>query len=566
MSLPYSASGNFSANHLFDIIIRSPHRQRLTLLLFSLYLFTLTDKALRVINNASNMPNSTPALVKSAIEAAPTSLVEPRAVESNPNEAYSKFSSRQKAIIVSIASIVGLLSPLSSNLYTPAIPTIARDLHVSTGAINLTITSYLILQGLSPTLWGAIGDSVGRRPLYIICLTVYFGSCLGLSLCNTYAGIVALRALQAVGSASTTAIGAGLIGDLVHSSRRGSFMGNYSALGGAATAFGPVLGGLFAQYTGWHGIFLFLLGLSASLLIITILFVPETMRAIVSDGSIAPPRYLRPIFTTLDAPKAQANDALRHNPIKVDFLGPLRLLLEPEVLCCIIFTGTCYTVWNMTMIATAPIYAGRYGLKEVYIGLTYISNGTGSLIGSITTGKVLNWEYRRQLARESLNSEAPVSEVRMIQRARIRPLIIPTILYLLAMVALGWVMEYQVHISASIILAFFVGGLDTCILAAFCKYLVLLDRLVILTAHPATLVVDLFQQQSFSVTACVNLSRCLIAAAGTATIQPLIQAIGVGWAFTVCASIALASCPFALAELAYGDKWRTRRLMRSANA
>jgi len=154
----------------------------------------------------------------------------------------------------------------------------------------------------------------------------------------------------------------------------------------------------------------------------------------------------------------------------------------------------------------------------------------------------------------------------MIQRARVRPLIIPTILYLVAMVALGWVMEYQVHISASIILAFFVGGLDTCILAAFCKYLVLLDSLVILTAHPATLVVDIFQQQSFSVTACVNLSRCLIVAAGAATIQPLIQAIGVGWAFTVCASIALASCPFALAVLAYGDKWRTRRLMRSANA
>jgi hypothetical protein len=64
--------------------------------------------------------------------------------------------------------------------------------------------------------------------------------------------------------------------------------------------------------------------------------------------------------------------------------------------------------------------------------------------------------------------------------------------------------------------------------------------------------VDLFQKQSFSVTACVNLSRCLIAAAGAAAIQPLIQAVGVGWAFTVCAGIALASCPFALAVLSNG--------------
>jgi len=76
------------------------------------------DKALRVVNDASNMSNSTPALVKSATEAAPTSLLEPRAVESDPNEAYSKFNSRQKAIIVSIASIVGLLSPQFKSVYT----------------------------------------------------------------------------------------------------------------------------------------------------------------------------------------------------------------------------------------------------------------------------------------------------------------------------------------------------------------------------------------------------------------------------------------------------------------
>jgi hypothetical protein len=186
------------------------------------------------------------------------------------------------------------------------------------------------------------------------------------------------------------------------------------------------------------------------------------------------------------------------------------------------------------------------------------------------TGKVLNWEYQRQLAREKRDSEAPVTEVRMIQRARIRPLVIPTILYLATTVALGWVMEYRVHISASIILAFFVGGLDTCILAAFCEYCTHqirgCDPLLRLTRRvPATLVVDLFQKQSFSVTACVNLSRCLIAAAGAAAIEPLIQAVGVGWAFTVCAGIAFASCPFALAVLSCGDGWRTNRLLRNVD-
>jgi hypothetical protein len=121
------------------------------------------------------------------------------------------------------------------------------------------------------------------------------------------------------------------------------------------------------------------------------------------------------------------------------------------------------------MIATAPVYAQSYGLSELHIGLTYISNGIRSLIGSLITGKILNWEYRRQLAQERRRSRHEVTEVRLIQRARIRPLIFPTIWYLATVVGLGWALEYQLHLSVSILLAFFIGGLDTCILAAFCK-------------------------------------------------------------------------------------------------
>lgn len=65
-------------------------------------------------------------------------------VELDPSDVYSTFAPSKRIVIISIASIIGLLSPLSSNLYTPAIPAIASDLGVSTGAINLTITSYLI--------------------------------------------------------------------------------------------------------------------------------------------------------------------------------------------------------------------------------------------------------------------------------------------------------------------------------------------------------------------------------------------------------------------------------------
>ena len=70
-----------------------------------------------------------------------------------PVNPYSRFSSRQKWFIVAIASMSATFSGFASNIYFPAIPTIARDVHTTTQNINLTVTSYMIFQGISPTFW-----------------------------------------------------------------------------------------------------------------------------------------------------------------------------------------------------------------------------------------------------------------------------------------------------------------------------------------------------------------------------------------------------------------------------
>ncbi|EHA58476.1 hypothetical protein MGG_08656 [Pyricularia oryzae 70-15] len=483
-------------------------------------------------------------------ENTPTANSDARVEAVDPADSYSKFGPKQRLVIIAIASTIGVLSPLSSNLYTPAIPAVAKDLGVSTDAINLTITSYLVLQGISPTLWSVIGDNTGRRLLYLIALTVYLGSCVGLALSPNYPSVLALRAVQAVGSASTTAIGASLIGDLIHVSQRGGWMGNYSAMGGAGTAFGPVLGGLFAQYTGWRGMFVFMAALAAFLLMTTAFLLPETKRDIVHDGSVPAPWYLQAPIKWLDAPKStgHATGRATAGKFKIDLKAPVRLLVEPECLCVVLFTGVIFAVWQATMVATATLYSERYDLSETNIGLTYISNGVGSLCGSILTGKLLDREYKRQLQREKTQDEGNEEqqprqqEVQHIELARIKPLIIPTVVFLVSVVALGWIMEYHVHIAASITIAFFVGGLSTIVFAGF-----------------SILIVDLFKSQSFSATASMNLSRCLIASGGTAAIGPLIRAVGVGWAFTICAAVGLASCSLALAELWRGRHWRAKR-------
>lgn len=62
---------------------------------------------------------------------------------------YSAFSKAQKRYIVFCTSWAGFFSPVSSQIYYPALNTLAHDLNVSGGLINLTLMSYMVRVSLS---------------------------------------------------------------------------------------------------------------------------------------------------------------------------------------------------------------------------------------------------------------------------------------------------------------------------------------------------------------------------------------------------------------------------------
>lgn len=74
------------------------------------------------------------------------------ALDNSPTgSAYSAFTIWQKRYIVIMVTWAAFISPASANIYLPALNAIQQELKVSTTLINLTLTSYMIFQGLAPT-------------------------------------------------------------------------------------------------------------------------------------------------------------------------------------------------------------------------------------------------------------------------------------------------------------------------------------------------------------------------------------------------------------------------------
>lgn len=116
---------------------------------------------------------------------------------------YTLFTNWERRTIVILIAWAGWFSTLSSFIYYPAISVIADDLHTSVQLINLTVTSYMIVSGVAPALAGDASDMFGRRPLYLVALTLYVLANVGIALQDNFVALFLLRMLQSAAISGT---------------------------------------------------------------------------------------------------------------------------------------------------------------------------------------------------------------------------------------------------------------------------------------------------------------------------------------------------------------------------
>ncbi|KAH8691192.1 putative florfenicol exporter [Talaromyces proteolyticus] len=483
--------------------------------------------------------------------------LERRGTRASSNLEYSVFSTGVKRYIVVCSSCAGFFSPLSSQIYFPALNTLATDLNVSIGLINLTLTSYMIFQGIAPVFIGDFADKAGRRPAYFVCFVIYLGANIGLALQNSYAALFVLRCLQSAGSSTTIALSAGVVADVATVAERGSYMGFVTAGSLLGPALGPVIGGLLSQYLGWRSIFWFLVIIAATWLVQFLFFYPETARKVVGNGSIPPPTWNMSLSSYLKARKIPKEDLIAAEEMqdstsrKLSFPNPLptlAIVFQKDTSLLLISNSIMFAGFYDVAVAITSIYQTIYGLTDLQIGLCYLPFGAGAALAALVNGQFLDYNYRRIAIRLGV----PVVRNRHtdlknfpIEKARLQmafPLIGGAICLV---IAFGWCVDFETHLAAPTVITFFLGF---CLTSSFNTV--------------STLLIDLYPDTAATATAANNITRCLLGAGATAVLEPMLNAMGRGWCYTFIAFVMASTTPLLLLLIRYGPRWREERRLR----
>ncbi|SCU83183.1 LANO_0B08548g1_1 [Lachancea nothofagi CBS 11611] len=462
---------------------------------------------------------------------------------------YSRFGTSEKYFLVIVCASCGIFSSIAARIYYPALNVIQEEFNVSQELLNISLVVYFIFQAITPSVIGGFADSWGRRPVILWSLAIYVAACIGLARSSTYGQILGLRCLQSAGISPVIAINSGLLGDVTQRHERGGFIGIGSGIQLIGSAFGAVIGAGIISRWDWRAVFWFLAIGSGVSLTTSVFLMPETNRTIVGNGSIIPRNPLnRAPILLLPAVKKRMHinnpdlESLAPSK-KLDFSGPFKILATPSVIVVLCVASMQFAIYQCQLTVLSSIVQDNYDLSIAQVGLCYLPSGICSLISVVTSGRVLNWNYKRRFAQHQLKLQTLKKElletyggdVKIVEemlkterqykfniyRTRLEVGFFPMILSFAGYIAFAWCIDVRTKLAAVLFCSGFASLFSNSIVSC-----------------TSTLLVDLYPEKSSSATACLNLFRCSFAAIFVAALSSMEKKMSVGGTFTFMVAIA----------------------------
>ncbi len=246
---------------------------------------------------------------------------------------------------------------LAMHIFVPALPIAARDLGVSGGTIQLTLTLYLVGVASGQLFWGPLSDRIGRRPALLAGIALYTVGSVAAAMAPGVGTLIVARVVQALGGCSGLVLGRAVLRDVSAPREAAASLALMNLFMSIGPAMAPLVGGVGAALLGWRFIFVFLAGLGG----VTLWFAFRLLRETHTERGVS--------------------RGVLH--------GYVRLLSVPAFRSFTI-GGACSTTSFYAFLSAAPfIFADRLHRPQMEIGFYFVVPILGFSIGAILANRLV---------------------------------------------------------------------------------------------------------------------------------------------------------------------------------
>ncbi|PZE32069.1 Bcr/CflA family drug resistance efflux transporter [Curtobacterium sp. MCLR17_042] len=262
--------------------------------------------------------------------------------------------------IVPLALIVGV-SPFATDMYIPALPAIARDLGTTPGAVQLSLTAFLVAFAVGQLLVGPVSDGIGRRPMLVVGTALFALASVGCALAPDVVTLVVARVAQGLAGAAGAVAGRAMVSDVTSGTRMAKVFGTLAAINAIGPVVAPLAGGAVLTVGTWRLMFVVLAVLGAVFFVAVVLRFRETL-----------------------PPERRGGVGFAANGQRI------RELLAIPRFRAYVLSGVLSTVGFFAYIATSSfVFQSEFGFSEGLYTLVFATNASMMIVTTLLFGRLV---------------------------------------------------------------------------------------------------------------------------------------------------------------------------------
>ncbi|KAI9671668.1 MAG: hypothetical protein M1831_003196 [Alyxoria varia] len=441
-----------------------------------------------------------------------------------------QWSYRRKMANVITISMMAILSPLASSMFSPGMLQIAECLNTTKAMVTGATTGFVVLLGIGPLILAPLSETFGRRKIYLVCFTIFSLLQIPTALSPNIETMIVVRTFSGFFGSVGIANGGGTVSDMFPPSERAEVLGVYLLGPALGPTLGPLFGGLIVDNLGWRWVFWVLTIVCMTNTLLGFLFLKETYAPVILAKRCR------------DASKTYGghftfpgeDDRALHQRLTSSIQRPIRILFTQPIIAtmaayqAVIFASMYSLFTNMDSI----FHMEPYNLNTTQVGLLFLGPGLGFFLGVWFLVPQIDTVFNTLTAR---NKGVSKPEYRL-PLANIGSFLLPLTLFWF-----GWTIEYSVHWAAPICATVFYGLGQVAIFNCVQNYYI-----------------DAFPQFAASAIAAGAVTRSLVGGIVPLFASGLFERLGYGWGWSTFGFLIMFLSPSPFLFMRYGEKLRKR--------